>query len=67
LDLFETLMDFGAYEASHVLRELGRRPVWFDEVPMRTGRCLGRPVRRNHAQSSYIFKTALGGNADEND
>jgi hypothetical protein len=27
LDLFETLMDLGAYEASQVLRELDRRPV----------------------------------------
>jgi hypothetical protein len=27
LDLFETLMDLGAYEVSHVLRELDRRPV----------------------------------------
>lgn len=27
LDLFETLMDLGAYEASQVLRELDRRPI----------------------------------------
>jgi hypothetical protein len=27
LDLFETLMDLGAYEASQVLRELDRRPL----------------------------------------
>ena len=27
LDLFETLMDLSAYEASQVLRELDRRPV----------------------------------------
>lgn len=27
LDLFETLMDLGAYEANQVLRELDRRPV----------------------------------------